>query len=153
MIIYIGSDHRGFTLKEGLFSYLKDSGYEVHDCGDTEYNDQDDYPDFISVVARYVSRDPSQRGIVLCGSGVGACVVANKFDKVRCSLCFTPDHAMAARHDDDANVLAIPADFIVGDMAKKIVSTWLQSPFNGGDAYVRRLQKISDIEFENKQSV
>ena len=152
MIIYIGSDHRGFTLKEGLFEYLKGAGYEIIDCGDTKYDEQDDYVDFVSAVARHISEDPNQRGIVLCGSGVGADVVANKFNRVRCSLCFSPDHAIAARHDDDANMLAIPADFIVGDVAKKIVSTWLQAPFNGGDNYVRRIQKINDVEFQNKQN-
>jgi len=151
MIIYIGSDHRGFTLKEGIFEYLKGAGYEVIDCGNKEYNEQDDYVDFASEVARHISIDPNQRGIVLCGSGVGVDVVANKFDRVRCSLCFTPDHAIAARHDDDTNMLAIPADFIVGDMAKKIVSVWLQTPFGGGDNYVRRIQKISNIEFQNKK--
>ncbi len=152
MIIYIGSDHRGFTLKEGLVDYLKSAGYELIDCGATTYNEEDDYVDFVSTVARHISKDSTQRGIVLCGSGVGADVVANKFDGVRCSLCFTPDHAIAARHDDDVNVLSLPADFVVGDVAKKIVAAWLQAPFNGGDNYVRRIQKISAIEFENKKS-
>ncbi len=153
MVIYIGSDHRGFTLKEGLVSYLKGVGYEVVDCGNTEHNEQDDYVDFASAVARHISRDPNQRGIVLCGSGVGVSIVANKFSNVRCSLCFSSDQAIAARHDDDANVIAIPADFILGDAAKKMIAVWLQTPFNGGDAYVRRLQKISEVEYEVKEKM
>lgn len=153
MVIYIGADHRGFTLKEGLISYLKEVGYEVVDCGNTEHNDQDDYVDFASAVARHISKDPTQRGIVLCGSGVGVSIVANKFPHVRCSLCFSSDQAIAARHDDDANVIAIPADFILGDVAKKIIATWLQTEFNGGDAYMRRVQKIGEIEYEVKEKM
>lgn len=150
MLIYIASDHRGFTLKEGLKEYLKGAGYEVVDCGNTVRDEKDDYPDFISIAAKEVSKNPSARGIVLCGSGVGADIVANKFDRVRCALSFSPDHAVASRHDDDTNMLAIPADFITGDVAKKIVAAWLQAPFKEEDDYVRRVQKISAIEFENK---
>ena len=153
MVIYIGADHRGFSLKEGLVSYFKEAGYEVVDCGNNEYNDQDDYVDFASAVARHITKDPNQRGVVLCGSGVGVSIVANKFPQVRCSLCFSSDQAIAARHDDDANVIAIPADFILGDVAKKIISTWLQTDFNGGDAYVRRVQKISEVEYEVKEGI
>ncbi|MFA7201682.1 MAG: RpiB/LacA/LacB family sugar-phosphate isomerase [Candidatus Paceibacterota bacterium] len=152
MVIYIGADHRGFNLKEGLISYFKESGYEIIDCGNIEHNDQDDYVDFASEVARQVGKDASRRGIVLCGSGVGVSIVANKFPNIRCSLCFSADQAIAARHDDDANVIAIPADFILGDVAKKIISTWLQTDFDGGDAYVRRVQKISEVEYEVKES-
>jgi len=150
MLIYIGADHLGYTLKEGLIDYLKSSGYEVVDCGNTVQDEQDDYPDFAAAVARQVSTDTSARGIVICGSGVGVAIVANKFHQIRCALSFSPDHAIAARRDDDTNVLAIPADFVTGEIAKKITAAWLQAPFAGGENYMRRLQKISDIEFEEK---
>jgi ribose 5-phosphate isomerase B len=150
MLIYIGSDHRGFTLKNGLKEYLKSVGYEIVDCGNTVYDEKDDYPDFAAAVARQVSKNPLARGIVLCGSGVGVAIVANKFSRVRCTLSFSPDHAVASRHDDDTNVIAIPADFVTGDIAKKIVSAWLQALFTDTDDYVRRLQKIATIEFETK---
>lgn len=147
MLIYIGADHRGFALKEKLKIHLASSGYEVIDFGNKTFNEEDDYVDFARDVAMRVSKDPSLgKGILLCGSGVGMDIVANKFRNVRASLCFSPDHALVARTDDDPNILVLGADFIDEDQAKKIISTWLQTPFSEEERHVKRLEKIEALE-------
>lgn len=149
MLIYIGADHRGFALKQILKSYIGSVGYEVIDMGNDKMDENDDYPEFAVRVAREVSKDTSLgKGILLCGSGVGTDIVANKFRNVRCSLCFSPNQAMAAKNDDDANVLSIPADFVDEDIAKKIVAVWLQTKFDGADRHVRRVKKIEGLELK-----
>lgn len=149
MLIYIGADHRGFMLKEVLKSYIGSVGYEVVDMGNEKLDPNDDYPDFAINVAKEVSKDPSLgRGILLCGSGVGMDIVANKFRNVRSSLCFSVDQAMSARNDDDANVLVLPADFVDEDKSKKIVSVWLQTQFDGKERRVRRIKKIGELELK-----
>src|SRR3989338_6227342 len=102
MLIYIGADHQGFNLKEALKNFLKNQGYEVVDVGNLEYNELDDYPDFAKLVARAVSQDPSNRkGIVICGSGVGVDMVANKFDGARSALVNNIEQAVLSRQDED----------------------------------------------------
>lgn len=147
MILYIGADHRGFKLKETLKQFLHDSGYTVNDMGNTQYDENDDYPDFAKLVAEKVSADQfNSRGIVICGSGVGVDIVANKFSNIRSALGFSPDQAMASRNDDDTNVLALPADFLELEQAKKNVSVWLQTPFAGDERFKRRIEKIRQID-------
>lgn len=147
MLIYIGSDHRGFKLKESLKIYLKESGYEVVDVGNTNYDQADDYPDFAALVGRKISLDPeNSRGILICGSGVGVDVVANKFKNVRSALAFNAEQAIAARSDDNTNVLSLAADYLNEEEAKKIVSAWLKTLFSGEERHNRRLKKIQDIE-------
>src|SRR3989344_6987115 len=148
MIIYIGADHRGFKLKETLKQFLQESGYTVSDLGNAQYVEGDDYPDFAKAVAQKVSADAlNSRGVVICGSGVGVDVVANKFPNIRSALGFSPDQVMEARDDDDVNVLALPADFLEEDAAKKIVSVWLQTPFGGDEKDKRRIEKIRQIDY------
>ena len=150
MLIYIGADHRGFALKEYLKKYLQGDGYEVIDFGNSKLDENDDYVDFAIGVAKEVSKDPSLgEGILICGSGVGVDMVANKFRNVRSSLCFSPDQAMAARNDDSVNVLSIPADFVDEDKAKKIVAVWLQTKFDGEQNHTRRVKKIEELELRN----
>ncbi len=149
MLIYIGADHRGFALKEVIKSFIGSVGYEVVDMGNEKLDPNDDYPDFAIDVAKEVSKDPSLgNGILLCGSGVGMDVVANKFRNVRSSLCFSVDQAMAARNDDNANVLVLPADFLDEDKAKKIVSVWIQTKFEDIPKRNRRLKKIEELELK-----
>ncbi|MEX2033059.1 MAG: RpiB/LacA/LacB family sugar-phosphate isomerase [Candidatus Colwellbacteria bacterium] len=148
MIIYIGADHRGFKLKETLKQFLQESGYTVSDLGNTQYFEGDDYPDFAKLVAQKVSADPqNSRGILICGSGVGVDIVANKFPNIRSALGFSPDQVVEARSDDDVNVLALAADFLEEDEAKKIVSVWLQTPFDGDLRDKRRIEKIRQIDY------
>ncbi len=147
MLIYIGSDHRGFQLKESLKKFLKDQGYEAVDVGNERYDENDDYPDFAKLVGRAVSQDFwNRRGILICGSGVGVDVVANKFKGVRSALVNNPDQAYLSRHDDDANVLSLAAEFTDEETAKQILKTWLATPFSNEEHHRRRLEKINDLE-------
>ncbi len=147
VIIYIGADHRGFKLKETLKAYLVNSGYTVHDLGNEHYDENDDYPDFAIKVAEKVNEDPSNnKGVLLCGSGIGVDIVANKFKNVRSSLAFSPDQVYMAKNHDDTNVLSLPAAYLEDEEAKKIVSVWLQTPFSNEEGHKRRLDKIKKLE-------
>jgi ribose 5-phosphate isomerase B len=151
MVIYLGADHGGVGLKEKLKEALKGEGYEVIDFGAFERTEGDDYPDFGVLVAEKVSLAPdASRGILICRSGFGMDIVANKFSGVRAMLPVSPDHAYQGRHDDDANVLCFAADFIDDAMALKIVKVFLSTPFAKEERYARRLQKITDIEEREK---
>ena len=152
MTIYIGADHRGFRLKEQLKQILKSDGYTVTDVGAAEYNGEDDYPDCAKAVAEQVAKAPEDsRGIVICGSGTGVDIVANKFHGVRSVLAMSPDHVNMSRHDDNVNVLAIAADFINEMTAMSIMKVFLTAPFEKLEArYMRRLRKIEQIENGNK---
>jgi ribose 5-phosphate isomerase B len=149
MLIYIGADHRGFQLKEILKKFLKDQGYEVIDVGNDHYDENDDYPDFAKLAARAVSQDPpNRRGILICGSGVGVDIVANKFKGVRSALVNSPDQAYLSRYNNDANTLSLGADFLNEEQARKILSVWLATLFSGKENPKRRLEKIVNIEAE-----
>ena len=149
MIIYIGADHRGWSLKEHLKNFLKSKGYEVADLGASEYNEGDDYPDFAQAVAKKVSLDyENSRGILICASGVGVDVVANKFPNVRSALAATSDQAYDSRNDDDSNILSLAANYLEPADAEKIVETWLSTPFSREKRHLERIRKISEIELE-----
>jgi ribose 5-phosphate isomerase B len=147
MNIYLGADHRGFQLKEQIKDYLKQSAYQIFDLGNDHYDPNDDYPDFASLVAQKVSSDPQNSvGILLCGSGVGIDVVANKFKRVRSALAFNPDQAFISRNDDNTNILSLAAGFIDFEEAKRIINIWLRTPFSGGERHKRRLKKIELLD-------
>ena len=157
MIIYIGADHRGFALKQTLKEALMKEGYELTDVGAAAIDPVDDYPDFARAVAERVSAATSvaalgageseARGIVICGSGFGVDVAANKFKGVRSALAMSPEHIRAGRHDDDVNVLSIAADFITPEDALAIAREFLATSFDHNEErYVRRLKKIAEIE-------
>lgn len=156
MLIYIGADHRGFKLKETLKDFLKLRGYQVVDLGNTTYDEGDDYPVFAVKVAEQVSAEfETARGVMICGSGVGMSVVANKFPHIRAALASSSDQAYDSRRDDDSNVLSLGANYLEEDVAKKIVLTWLETPFSGEDRYRRRLSEIDQLEqkvFDSKGS-
>jgi ribose 5-phosphate isomerase B len=147
MTIYIGADHRGFALKEKLKAVLSNEAYTVVDLGAAAYDQNDDYPDFARTVVEAVGKNPGEdRGILICGSGFGVDIAANKFPGIRSVLPSSPDHAYIARHDDDANVLAIAADFTDESVAQKIAKTFLVTPFAKEERYKRRLEKIAKSE-------
>lgn len=147
MTIYIGADHRGFALKEKLKAVLSNEAYTVVDLGAAAYDQNDDYPDFARAVVEAVGKNPGEdRGILICGSGFGVDIAANKFPGIRSVLPSSPDHAYIARHDDDANVLAIAADFTDESVAQKIAKTFLVTPFAKEERYKRRLEKIAKSE-------
>lgn len=150
MIIYIGADHKGFKLKQHVIEFVRSKGYEIADMGNTVEDLNDDYPDFAAAVAEKVSLNhESSKGILLCGSGVGVDVIANKFKNIRSALVCTPDQAFDSRNDDDSNILTLPANYITPEEAGKVVTTWLETPFSGEERHARRIQKIYDIEQKN----
>lgn len=147
MIIYIGADHGGFALKEKLKGILANDAYTVTDLGAPTLDTNDDYPIYARAVGEAVGKNPDEdRGILICRSGFGVDITANKCVGVRAALPVSPDHAYAGRHDDDINVLAIAADFMDEETAIKIVKTFLATPFSREERYLRRLQEIAKIE-------
>lgn len=147
MVIYIGADHRGFELKQYLIEVLRGAGYTVSDMGSASYNEDDDYPAIAIAVAEKVSVDfERSRGILVCGSGVGVSVVANKFANVRAALVTTPDQAFDSRNEDDANILCLGAGHIDSAAARQILMTWLTTPFSEEPRYARRIAQIKDLE-------
>ena len=151
MLIYIGADHRGFNLKEKLKQFLLNKGYAVFDKGNDHYDENDDYPDFASLMAQEVAKESdNRRGILICGSGVGIDVAANKFKGIRSALVNNSDQAFLSRNDADANILCLAADFLDEDEAKKILTVWLQTPFSGEERHKRRIRKIGEIEISKQ---
>ena len=149
MKIYIGADHRGFELKERLEKWLKEKKYEVADMGAYELDKTDDYTLYAEKVALMVRDNIGSRGILLCGSGVGVDVVANKFDGVRASMGKSPKQIKAGRKDDDMNVLVVAADFTKVAEAKKIIGVFLKTKYEKIARHERRLEDIRRIEENN----
>ena len=145
MTIYIGADHRGFKLKTALIARLTKAGLSVVDVGGSG-DPADDYPDFAAKVGEAISKNPTDRGILLCGSGVGVSIVANKYPNVRASLIFDPRQARDCRSDEDPNVLTLSADYTPEAEAIEIVDIWLATPFSGAERHVRRVGKIISLE-------
>lgn len=142
MVIYIGADHRGFKLKEFLKSELKSLGYEFFDVGASSYSEGDDFPDYAKLVSEKINiASDTDRGVLICGSGFGMDIAANKYKNVRAVLPSSSDHMYDGRHDDNANVLIFGADFIDEDTASKILKVFLETPFSDEEQYVRRLEK------------
>jgi len=144
MKIAIGSDHAGFGLKAEVLALLNRTGSEIIDCG-TNNTASVDYPDFGEKVSRMVSSGEVDRGILICGTGIGMSMVANKFPNVRAALCHDLFSAKMSRLHNDANVLVLGGRIIGRDLAAEIVRTWLDTVFEG-DRHMRRLQKIKNIE-------
>ena len=147
-MIYLGADHRGFKLKEKTKQWLTEWGYEHHDVGAFEYDQNDDYPIYASKVAESMT-EPDDRGIIICGSGVGVDDVANKFDGIRSGLAINKEQIEAARSDDNINVLAIASDFTSEEDAQEIVRTFLKTEFADEERFNRRLGEIGEIEETN----
>ena len=144
MKICIGCDHRGIDLKEILKAFLEKEGCTVIDKG-TSSEDSVDYPDFGALVSKDVSQGMCDRGVLICSTGVGMSVVANKFPRVRAALCVDVATAKQSREHVDANVLVLAGSRIEDETARQIVKTWLETPFEGG-RHQRRLEKIAQIE-------
>ncbi len=143
MTIYLGADHNGFKLKEQLIKHLTKKGHQVVDMGNKKLDFKDDYPDFGKKVAKKVSTDKKSLGILLCGSGQGMCIVANKFKNVRAALGWSTGAAKKSRHDDDSNILCLPSWRISHDQAIRIINGWLNTPFSKIARHKRRIKKIN----------
>ncbi len=158
MKVFIGTDHAGYVLKEKLVSYLKLQGYEVVDEGAYEYNEEDDYPDFVIPVAREVSKDPEgSRGIILGGTGEGEAMTANRFPHVRAIVYYGRVKPIVenesgilhrSRAHNNANVLSLGARYFTEEDLMEIVDFWLKAPYGGEERHVRRLAKIDAIKIE-----
>lgn len=147
MKIYLGADHNGFDYKTKLAAYLKRAGYEVVDEGDTKRDPDDDFPQFASrvIIAMRGDPEPISRGILICGSGQGMCMAANRHKGIRAALCWDQEEARSARNDDDSNVLCLSAREVDFDKTVAIVHTWLMTPFAGAPRYKRRIAEMDDL--------
>lgn len=139
--IAIGADHAGYLYKEAIVQWLIRKGYDIFDAG-THSEASVDYPDFVHPVAEAVENGDAWPGIVICGSGNGTAMAANKHQGIRAALCWTNELAALARQHNDANIISIPARFISEELALSMVDTFLKTPFEGG-RHQRRVDKIS----------
>jgi len=146
MRISVGADHAGFKLKEAVKAHLVAAGHEVKDFG-TASDESTDYPDYGDPAARAVARGDADLAVLVCGSGQGMCMVANKVRGVRGALAWHPDIARLSRQHNDANALCLPARFLGIEQALEIVDVWLGTGFEGG-RHVRRVDKIMRTERE-----
>jgi len=146
MRIAIGSDHRGYHLKEKLATILRTKGHEVSDEG-TSVAEAVDYPDFAKLVAQKVSDGTSERGILICGTGIGMAITANKFPNVRAAACTDEVTAEISRRHNDLNILCLSADMLSPRTVERMVEIWIDTDFEGG-RHSRRVDKIHEIETE-----
>lgn len=149
MKIYIGADHRGYALKEKIAKWLFELEYPYQDLGAPSLEVGDDFTKYAEEVASLVASTAGSRGILLCGSGVGVDVLANKFDGIRASIGKNVFQVEAGRNDDDMNILVIAADFTEEKETKAMLIAFLETKFSGKARYERRLQEIEKIEANN----
>lgn len=141
-MIPIASDHAGFQMKQRLVEELKTLGYEPQDLGTRDDTTPDDYPDYAHQVARGVSKGEAKRGILLCGSGVGMDIVANRYKGVRAALAWQPEIGEMSRRHNDSNVLVLPARYMSNEEGVATMKAWLDARFEGGGRHERRVKKI-----------
>jgi len=143
--IAIGADHAGFYLKEAIAELLGELGHKYHDFG--AYNAElSDYPDFARAVAEAVAQGDFERGILVCGNGIGACITANKVPDIRAAVCHDTLSARQGKEHDDVNVLCLGERIVGTELALEIVRVWLAAEFSGLERYRRRLAKIAELE-------
>jgi ribose 5-phosphate isomerase B len=148
MKIAVASDHRGFTVKSMILALLKSLGHDGLDLG-PDSSDSVDYPDFAATAARAVADGTADRGILICGTGMGMCIVANKFHGVRAANCHDDLTAEMSRRHNDSNVLCLSADLLGDRLVNRMIEIWLETEFEGG-RHARRVEKIA--EHESQQS-
>lgn len=146
-MIAIGSDHGGYKLKEEIKKYLEETGIQFVDVG-THSEERTDYPIYAKEVCKKIQAKQADAGILICKSGLGMSIVANKFKGIRCAACYTESAAKSAKEHSNVNVLALPAEELNISKAVVILRTWIASEYLGG-RYNERLQMINDIESEN----
>lgn len=147
MKVFIGADHNGFEYKGQLVQTLQNAGHEVIDAGDTSLDPNDDFPKFASQAVDQLlsSNDPDARAVLVCGSGQGMAMAANRFKGIRASLCWNLDETRASRNDDDSNVLCLSSRYLSLEEATTIMATFLSTPFAGAPRFVRRLQQLDEL--------
>ena len=147
MKIYIGADHNGFDYKQHLSELLRRDGHEVIDEGDVSKRPEDDFPQFAGRVVAALLADDDQdvRGLLVCGSGQGMCMAANRFKGIRAALVWDLDEARSSRNDDNSNVLCLSSRYTSFEDAEAIVNAWLSTPFAGAPRFVRRLKELDQL--------
>jgi ribose 5-phosphate isomerase B len=150
MKVAIGTDHAGFPLKRAVVKAIEAMDGEVVDCGAYSIVPDDDYPDFAAAVARAVLEGRAERGVLVCGSGVGASVAANKFPGIRAALCHDTFSAHQGVEDDAMNVLALGARVIGPALAGELVGAFIRAEFSGADRHRRRLEKVKALELHHE---
>lgn len=145
MKIFISADHNGFQLSRNLLVYLKKAGYSISDDGAPRLDPTDDFPVLAQKAVMDVLNNDDARAILICGSGQGMCMAANRFKGIRACLGYDRESVRAARNDDDSNVLCLPANVLERDEAKIIVETWLNTPFAAAPRYARRLRELDEL--------
>jgi len=145
MKIAIGSDHAGFDLKEKVKAHLVELGHDVDDTGAAEKKPGDDYPRYAHRVGKAVTHGDAERGIAICGSGMGACMAVNKVRGIRGALVWNEENAALARAHNNANVICLGGRTMDHDLALKMVDIWLDTPFDGG-RHERRINEIDDVD-------
>jgi ribose 5-phosphate isomerase B len=147
MKVYLGADHNGFEYKNQLASALNQAGHQVVDEGDENLSADDDYPEFAAKVANAILADGDKeaRGLLVCGSGQGMCIAANRFKGIRAALCWNQAEARAARNDDDANILCLSSRYTSLDEAGSIMAAFLATPFAGAPRFVRRIKQLDEL--------
>lgn len=142
-MLYIAADHRGFELKEDLKPFLKEKGVAFEDLGNSVYDPEDNYPDFGRLVAEKISQDPdNNQGILICGSGIGMAIIANRYKGVRAGSALSPWMAEHGRQSDNINILGLASDLTDLATAKKIVETFLKTEFTKEEKYHKRVEGI-----------
>jgi len=144
-VVYIGADHKGYKLKKEIKEILGDLGHNCLDLGSKEYDREDDYTDIAVLLAEKVVQERA-RGILICGSGIGVCVAANKVKGARAALITNEKQARLAREDDDANILCLSADTVSDEANIQIVQIFLKTDFSSEEKHIRRIKKIKDYE-------
>lgn len=147
MKVYLGADHNGFEYKNQLAKALQQAGHEVIDQGDEVLKADDDYPQFAGkvVTALQADGDSEARGILVCGSGQGMCIAANRFKGIRAALCWNQAEARAARNDDDCNILCLSSRYTSLEEAGSIMAAFLATPFAGAPRFKRRIQQLDEL--------
>jgi len=146
MRVAFGCDHAGWPLRAPILAELRASGFDIVDCGSAEPIPGDDYPDVAAAVGRAVVRGEAERGVLVCGSGVGASIAASKLTGVRCALCHDPFSAHQGVEDDDMNVIALGARVIGPELAVELIRDFLRARFSGAERHRRRVEKIAALE-------
>ena len=146
MTIFIAADHRGFELKNKIIEYLHEKNTRIEDLGNYQYDPQDDYPDFARKVAQAVLQNTKEFfGIVICGSGVGVSIVANRFPGIRCAVGFKKEQVAHTRENDGVNILALPSDYVDFETTKELIDVFLKTQPKQEEKYARRIKELDTI--------
>jgi ribose 5-phosphate isomerase B len=147
MKVFVAADHAGFELRNQVIDFLKRSGHEVVDEGDTKLDPVDDFPQFAgrAVNEMLASGDSEARAVLICGSGQGMCMAANRFKGIRAALCYDVQEARTSRNDDDCNVLCLPSRLMSANEVEQVIGAWLNTPFAGAERFKRRIRELDEL--------